>query len=173
MLRGWAQDIGEGLGELSRAFTGGQLGAGGGGRQGRAGGGRGGGRRVRNTHAERLSRMQSRIFALPIEEYVREKRLYGLPVHELKQRLKSAGVPQDECAQMTEKRELVARLVEKCGGTDATTCSICFEEYEDGDVLRVLPGCGHRYHIECLDKWALAATDFSRPPACPLCNKEI
>ena len=54
-----------------------------------------------------------------------------------------------------------------------TTCSIFFEEYEDGDVLRVLPGCGHRYHIECLDKWALAATDFSRPPACPLCNKEI
>ena len=47
------------------------------------------------------------------------------------------------------------------------------QDYEDGDVLRVLPACGHRYHVECIDKWCLAATDFSRPPACPLCNAEV
>ena len=37
------------------------------------------------------------------------------------------------------------------------------------DVLRVLR-CGHRFHLECIDRWLLSSTDYSRPPACPICN---
>ena len=40
------------------------------------------------------------------------------------------------------------------------------------DVLRVLK-CGHRFHLECIDRWLLSSTDYSRPPACPCCNKEL
>ena len=55
----------------------------------------------------------------------------------------------------------------------ATSCSVCFSDYEAGDVLRVL-ACGHKFHVECVDQWALtAARDFSRKTACPLCNAEI
>lgn len=41
-----------------------------------------------------------------------------------------------------------------------------------GDVLRLL-GCGHRFHLECIDRWLLSSTDYSRPPACPMCNAEL
>ena len=41
-----------------------------------------------------------------------------------------------------------------------------------GDLLRALR-CGHRFHCECVDRWLLSATDYSRPPACPMCNAEL
>ncbi len=43
---------------------------------------------------------------------------------------------------------------------------------EEGEVLRVLR-CGHRFHVECVDKWFLSATDYTREPACPLCNAPL
>ncbi|KAG2448884.1 hypothetical protein HYH02_006233 [Chlamydomonas schloesseri] len=39
-------------------------------------------------------------------------------------------------------------------------------------VLRVLR-CGHRFHVECVDKWFLSATDYTREPSCPLCNAPL
>ncbi|PNH09681.1 hypothetical protein TSOC_003693 [Tetrabaena socialis] len=42
----------------------------------------------------------------------------------------------------------------------------------DEVVLRVLR-CGHRFHVECVDKWFLSSTDYSRVPACPLCNAPL
>lgn len=47
-------------------------------------------------------------------------------------------------------------------------CCACFAD----DVLRVLR-CGHRFHLECIDRWLLSSTDYSRPPACPMCNKAL
>lgn len=43
---------------------------------------------------------------------------------------------------------------------------------EEGEVLRVLR-CGHRFHVECVDKWFLSAADYTREPACPLCNAPL
>ncbi|KAL3731886.1 hypothetical protein ACJRO7_028706 [Eucalyptus globulus] len=51
---------------------------------------------------------------------------------------------------------------EKIGGC---SCSICLGEYEESDVLRLLPECGHFFHMECVDPWLrLHAT-------CPVCRK--
>lgn len=51
---------------------------------------------------------------------------------------------------------------------DSEQCSICLEDFEVGERLRVLP-CMHRYHCGCVDKWLL------RTPSgeCPLCRNVI
>lgn len=44
-------------------------------------------------------------------------------------------------------------------------CSICLEEYEEGDKLIALP-CGHRFHANCVTSWFRTSADM----ACPLCR---
>ncbi|KAF5839402.1 hypothetical protein DUNSADRAFT_973 [Dunaliella salina] len=61
---------------------------------------------------------------------------------------------------------------EQQASTDHTSCSICCEDYSEGDAMRVLP-CKHQFHIECVDRWFLTSTDYTRPPACPLCNQAL
>ncbi len=52
-------------------------------------------------------------------------------------------------------------------------CAICFSDYENGDVLRVM-GCGHKFHIECVDQWILkSAADSKNPPCCPTCRHPL
>ena len=50
------------------------------------------------------------------------------------------------------------------GNSTASCCSICLADYKDTDVLRLLPDCGHRFHLKCVDSWLrLHAT-------CPVCR---
>ena len=34
-----------------------------------------------------------------------------------------------------------------------SSCSICFEEYKIDDEVRILPGCNHVFHVNCIDHW--------------------
>ena len=43
-------------------------------------------------------------------------------------------------------------------------CCVCLEEYAAGDVVKVLAGCGHWYHAECIDEW------LGRHNLCPVCR---
>ena len=54
------------------------------------------------------------------------------------------------------------------------TCTVCLEEYVDGEMLRVLP-CQHRFHAHCLDCWvqSRAVAGHARSCRCPNCNKTI
>ncbi|BAF06090.2 RING-H2 finger protein ATL67-like [Oryza sativa Japonica Group] len=50
-------------------------------------------------------------------------------------------------------------------GADADAmCSICLSEYADGEMLRVMPDCRHRFHVCCLDAW------LRRNASCPVCR---
>ena len=54
----------------------------------------------------------------------------------------------------------------------SAACSICCEDYASGEVVRRLR-CAHKFHLECIDRWFLSSTDYSRPVACPVCNAPI
>lgn len=51
--------------------------------------------------------------------------------------------------------------------TTCTTCSICIEDYESGERIRLLP-CGHAFHTECILPWLT-----NRQGCCPLCKVRV
>ncbi|KAG8089067.1 hypothetical protein GUJ93_ZPchr0011g28054 [Zizania palustris] len=46
----------------------------------------------------------------------------------------------------------------------AALCVVCLAEYEEKDVLRVLPYCGHDFHVACIDIWLMQHS------TCPVCR---
>ncbi|KAL8247491.1 hypothetical protein R6Q59_008707 [Mikania micrantha] len=46
-----------------------------------------------------------------------------------------------------------------------SSCSICLADLKPADVVRLLPACGHFYHVSCIDTWLKAH------PTCPMCRK--
>ncbi|KAI9074516.1 hypothetical protein K1719_043515 [Acacia pycnantha] len=46
-------------------------------------------------------------------------------------------------------------------------CAVCLCEFSEQDKLRLLPQCGHAFHISCLDTWLLSNS------TCPLCRATI
>ncbi|KAF3441181.1 hypothetical protein FNV43_RR15093 [Rhamnella rubrinervis] len=43
-------------------------------------------------------------------------------------------------------------------------CSICLGEYQDKEVLRIMPNCGHNFHLSCIDTW------LRKQSTCPVCR---
>lgn len=48
-------------------------------------------------------------------------------------------------------------------GEDAQ-CTICLAEYQEKDILRILPYCGHAFHVTCIDIW------LQQHSTCPVCR---
>ncbi|KAI3848644.1 hypothetical protein MKX03_010354 [Papaver bracteatum] len=47
-------------------------------------------------------------------------------------------------------------------------CAVCLSEFEDGDMLRILP-CNHVFHsTECIDPWLV-----SKSSTCPVCRFDL
>ncbi|PON85117.1 43kDa postsynaptic protein [Trema orientale] len=46
-------------------------------------------------------------------------------------------------------------------------CTACLEEYHDDDVLRILPYCGHSFHVTCIDIW------LQQHSTCPICRTSL
>ncbi|KAH7863688.1 hypothetical protein Vadar_020738 [Vaccinium darrowii] len=44
-------------------------------------------------------------------------------------------------------------------------CVICLSLFEDQEVGRKLPNCGHEFHVECIDMW------LSSHSNCPICRR--
>ena len=50
---------------------------------------------------------------------------------------------------------------------NAAGCSVCLQEFEAGQTARSLPGCGHTFHLPCIDGW------LCRHASCPLCRGAV
>lgn len=48
-------------------------------------------------------------------------------------------------------------------GFQDTQCSVCLDEYENGNEFRILP-CGHGFHKHCIDTW------LQKKAICPMCR---
>ncbi|KAL0560802.1 hypothetical protein IC582_001216 [Cucumis melo] len=48
---------------------------------------------------------------------------------------------------------------------NSISCSICLEEFEDGEIGRILPNCDHFFHVGCIDQW------LHLHGSCPICRK--
>ncbi|XP_020224668.1 RING-H2 finger protein ATL66 [Cajanus cajan] len=48
-----------------------------------------------------------------------------------------------------------------------TECCICLGAFVDGEKLKVLPGCDHSFHCECVDTW------LANHSNCPLCRASL
>jgi hypothetical protein len=46
-------------------------------------------------------------------------------------------------------------------------CAVCLSDFEEEDDLRLLPGCKHVFHQDCIDVW------FQSHSTCPLCRASL
>ncbi|MED6181847.1 hypothetical protein PIB30_023056 [Stylosanthes scabra] len=46
-------------------------------------------------------------------------------------------------------------------------CVICLGDFEKGEKLRLLPKCGHAFHVSCIDAW------FQSHSNCPICRSQV
>ncbi|XVE59007.1 hypothetical protein DITRI_Ditri05aG0009700 [Diplodiscus trichospermus] len=46
-------------------------------------------------------------------------------------------------------------------------CVICLSPFEDNDVGRNLPKCGHSFHVDCIDMWLQSHSN------CPICRAPV
>ncbi|KAM3403579.1 hypothetical protein ACQJBY_006986 [Aegilops geniculata] len=55
----------------------------------------------------------------------------------------------------------------EAAGKAAADCAVCIVEFRDGDLARLLPRCGHRFHAACVDAW------LHLHSTCPLCRASV
>ncbi|RDX94857.1 E3 ubiquitin-protein ligase ATL59 [Mucuna pruriens] len=50
---------------------------------------------------------------------------------------------------------------------ESTQCVICLAEYKEKEVLRMIPKCGHTFHLSCIDMW------LRKQSTCPVCRLSL
>ena len=100
-----------------------------------------------------LDEVLTRLRSTPTEVYEPPSRL---SIRDLKRRVRSTAIERPD--------------LERAYTEQFDVCSICAEPWQDQDVYRRLQKCGHLYHIECIDRWALSSADKGKVPTCPLCK---
>ena len=53
------------------------------------------------------------------------------------------------------------------GLVEGTDCSVCLNEFQEDETLRLLPKCSHAFHVPCIDTWLRSHTN------CPMCRAPI
>ncbi|PKU78460.1 RING-H2 finger protein ATL57-like [Dendrobium catenatum] len=59
---------------------------------------------------------------------------------------------------------VAALPVVRYNGGGGEGCAVCLVEYGVKEMVKVIPGCGHGFHSECIDTWLI------RRGSCPVCR---
>ncbi|CAH9098059.1 unnamed protein product [Cuscuta epithymum] len=51
--------------------------------------------------------------------------------------------------------------------SEETQCIICLAEYQEKEDLRIMPDCGHTFHLSCIDTW------LKKQSTCPVCRFSV
>ncbi|KAL7081217.1 hypothetical protein ACP275_14G025900 [Erythranthe tilingii] len=46
-------------------------------------------------------------------------------------------------------------------------CAVCLDEFEEDEKIRVIPFCGHYFHVDCIDVW------LHKNANCPICRTSV
>lgn len=49
----------------------------------------------------------------------------------------------------------------------STECAVCLSEFAERERVRLLPGCSHAFHIDCIDTWLQGSAQ------CPFCRRSV
>ncbi|KAL5203038.1 hypothetical protein ABZP36_013990 [Zizania latifolia] len=81
----------------------------------------------------------------------------------------TAGGGVASCGGGIRKCALRSIPVEVYSGGEETedVCAICLGEFADGEKVRVLPRCGHGFHVRCVDAWLVSHG------SCPTCRRPV
>ncbi|XP_018675939.2 RING-H2 finger protein ATL52 isoform X2 [Musa acuminata AAA Group] len=52
-------------------------------------------------------------------------------------------------------------------GASASDCAVCLSEFREDELVRLLPKCGHAFHLGCIDTWLRSHVN------CPLCRAPV
>ncbi|XWS25325.1 hypothetical protein CRYUN_Cryun27aG0059500 [Craigia yunnanensis] len=52
-------------------------------------------------------------------------------------------------------------------GVGTLECAVCLSEFEDDEILRLIPKCSHVFHPDCIDTW------LSSHSTCPVCRVNL
>ncbi|CAH2040846.1 unnamed protein product [Thlaspi arvense] len=74
------------------------------------------------------------------------------------------GAGRGDAAELPEAALLAGKAAKEGLDSTATCCSICLADYKGSDTLRLLPDCGHLFHLKCVDPW------LRLHPTCPVCR---
>ncbi|KAI8557591.1 hypothetical protein RHMOL_Rhmol04G0021900 [Rhododendron molle] len=78
----------------------------------------------------------------------------------------SQGLSQDSIKKLPESEFGCGNsvLIDPCREMN---CIICLEDFKEGDITRILPNCGHSFHLQCMDEW------LAQKASCPMCRKDV
>ncbi|CAL9082028.1 unnamed protein product [Musa textilis] len=62
---------------------------------------------------------------------------------------------------------LVYKAADGVLGASASDCAVCLSEFGEDELVRLLPKCGHAFHLGCIDTWLRSHVN------CPLCRAPV
>jgi Ring finger domain len=56
---------------------------------------------------------------------------------------------------------------EKTKNVSSHECAVCLADFQEKEIIKVLPGCSHAFHIDCIDTWLQFNVN------CPMCRAVV
>ncbi|KAK9164885.1 hypothetical protein Scep_000076 [Stephania cephalantha] len=76
-----------------------------------------------------------------------------------------AQAPANKGLKKSVLRSIPKLVFNGAGDGKLADCAICLSEFAAGDEVRVLPLCGHGFHVGCIDTW------LGSHSSCPSCRR--